>query len=165
LVSEIIDQGFIETLLKVEGLSVEVSPDSVFGGAALLFGSQLYVESVQGHISSLLHGGQCSMRTRRALVSGETLHRESRQEYMVVQSISGSTVSTDVPPRSVLFLEAVETVADILSDLGREEKRGPFCLSGCGPRTASRFLLIVRIGKFRLGITESMKSLRAKSVF
>jgi len=123
LVSEVIEPSFIEKLLEVEGLSIEVSPDSTFGGTALLFESELYVESVQGHVSSLLHGGQCSMRTRRALVSGETLHRESHQEYMVVQSVSGSAASSNVPPASSLFFEAIETVADILSSLRREEGR------------------------------------------
>lgn len=125
-VADLLEFEVIGQLAEVKGITIEISPESVFGGAALLFGTEVYVETVYGHVSSLLHSGQCALRSHRVLVSNDTRHRETRQEYMVSQNASGSVTSYSVPVAEGLLFRVADAVLEVLSDLrGRELRLDP----------------------------------------
>lgn len=122
LVESLIVPEVLSRLTESEGLTIEVSPDLAFGGAALLCGPNLYLESVYGHISSLLHSGQCSMRSLKNRASGEILHHPVRQEFLIAQSLPRSTLLHCVPDETTVLCSVVQSVANSLSVLGEEEQ-------------------------------------------
>jgi hypothetical protein len=123
LIRDLLDPSVVDRLHESEGLTIEVSPDSAFGGAALLCGFDLYIETVHGHVSSLLHAGQCAMRSLRSTVSCETLHYPTRQDFMVSQGVPRSVVLYDVPSETEMLCSAIDSVANLLSELREKEHR------------------------------------------
>ena len=121
-VSDLLDPAVIGRLSSDERITVEISPDSVSGGAALLLDSELYIETVHGHVSSLLHAGQCSLRSYRTLANGETRHCKAHQEFMFAQSVSDGLVLHSVPRSPDTPYSAAETIANLLSNLREKEQ-------------------------------------------
>lgn len=79
-----------EFKLLGEQRSIEISPNSIAGGAVLITKQLIYAESVSGHVSGLLRHGYCAGRFAFEPSSGKLINcKELNQRHEISQTLGG----------------------------------------------------------------------------